>query len=90
VAVAKESKLEPGRFWYARILKSAMCGPGHCPRAIDSGATPTVWDGVVRPKHFVLGCVIDPLVAMEERMKAPGRTGAGAVCDDRREVFGLA
>jgi hypothetical protein len=89
VAVAKESKLEPVRFWYAIILKSAMCGPGHCPRAIDSGATPTVWDGVIGPKYFVLGCVIDPLVAMEEWVKAPGRMGARAFGDDRGEVFGL-
>jgi hypothetical protein len=70
-------------------LEVHASGPGHCPRAIDSWATPPVWDGVVGPKYFVLGCVINPLVAMEERVKAPGRMGARAVSDDRKEVFGL-
>jgi hypothetical protein len=68
-------------------LEVRASGPGHRPRVIDSWATPPIWDGVVGPKYFVLGCVIDPLVAMEERVKAPGRMGART--DDRREVFGL-
>jgi hypothetical protein len=78
--------------WKVMVLQNLevrTSGPGHCPRAIDSWATPTVWDGVVGPEYFVLGCMIDPLVAMEEPVKAPGRMGARAVSDDRRKVFGL-
>jgi hypothetical protein len=63
---------------------------GHSPGAIDRWAAPTAWDGVEGPMDFILGGVVDVLISVEERMKAPGRLCARAVSNDRREILCLA
>jgi hypothetical protein len=49
-----------------------------------------MWDDVAGPAPLVLGGVINSLVAVKERMEAPGRLGSWAVRDDPWEVLGLA